>query len=82
MVNYIVVIPSYNRSETLKKKTLATLLNHKIETKKIYIFVANKEEENVYKKAIYGNFILTKIMITFKKGRNKCLVWKQKLSGC
>jgi hypothetical protein len=46
---YVIAIPSYKRVETLKMKTLAVLAKYKIPAKKIYIFVANKEEEAVYK---------------------------------
>ena len=49
---YKVAIPSYKRSETLKKKTLDTLINGGVSSNKIYIFVANKEEQLIYEKAI------------------------------
>ena len=49
---YKVAIPSYKRSETLKKKTLDTLINGGVSSNKIYIFVANKEEQSIYEKAI------------------------------
>ena len=44
MVNYVIAIPSYKRSETLKSKTLAMLKSNKINSKKIHVFVANNEE--------------------------------------
>lgn len=47
--DYVIAIPSYKRVETLKDKTLALLEKYKIPAKKIYIFVANKEEEAAYK---------------------------------
>jgi len=47
-----VAIPSYKRAETLKEKTLATLKKYSIPASKIYIFVANKEEEIIYKETI------------------------------
>jgi cellulose synthase/poly-beta-1,6-N-acetylglucosamine synthase-like glycosyltransferase len=47
--DYVIAIPSYKRVETLKEKTLATLAKYKISASKIYIFVANKEEEAAYK---------------------------------
>jgi len=47
--DYVIAIPSYKRVETLKEKTLATLAKYKIPPSKIYIFVANKEEEAAYK---------------------------------
>jgi hypothetical protein len=50
--DWIVAIPSYKRAETLKNKTLAVLQKYNIPASKIYIFVANKEEEELYKKTI------------------------------
>ena len=47
--DYVIAIPSYKRVETLKGKTLATLIKYKIPPSKIHIFVANKEEEAAYK---------------------------------
>lgn len=49
---YKVAIPSYKRENTLLKKTLPMLLNGKVNQNRIYIFVANKDEKNVYEKAI------------------------------
>ncbi|NBO60974.1 MAG: hypothetical protein EBU82_08395 [Flavobacteriia bacterium] len=50
--DYIVAIPSYKRTETLKEKTLAVLQRYKIPASKIFIFVADKEEEENYRKAL------------------------------
>jgi hypothetical protein len=50
--DWIVAIPSYKRAELLKEKTLAVLQKYGIEADRIYIFVADKEEEAVYKKAL------------------------------
>ena len=44
---YKVIIPSYNRSETLKNKTLLYLQKTNISPKNIFIYVAN-EEEKIY----------------------------------
>ena len=49
---YIVAIPSYKRTEGLKEKTLAVLQHYKIPPSKIYIFVADKEEEKNYRNAL------------------------------
>ena len=46
---YVVAIPSYRRPQTLKNKSLRVLQEHKIDPKRIDIFVADKEQENVYK---------------------------------
>jgi hypothetical protein len=50
--NWIIAIPSYKRAETLKTKTLAILKKYNIPSSKIFIFVANKEEEDIYKKIL------------------------------
>ena len=47
--DWVIAIPSYKRAETLKKKSLATLHKYHIPSSKIYIFVANKDEEKIYK---------------------------------
>jgi hypothetical protein len=52
MVNYVVVIPSYQRSDILKEKTLNTLIEGGVSPSKIHIFVANDEEKNIYEQNI------------------------------
>ena len=47
---YKIVIPSYNRVDTLKYKTLKMLERQGIDKSLIYIFVANDIEYNKYKK--------------------------------
>lgn len=47
--DYVIAIPSYKRAETLRDKTLETLKHYNIDPKRIDIFVANKEEEAIYK---------------------------------
>jgi hypothetical protein len=47
--DFEIAIPSYKRPETLRDKTLATLTHYKIPTKCITVFVANKEQETIYK---------------------------------
>ena len=51
MSSYVVAIPSYDRVDTLKTKTMALLERNAIPKTKIHIFVANKEEEVKYKTA-------------------------------
>ncbi len=59
---YVIAIPSYQRAELLKNKTLKTLYEYKIPRNRIYIFVANKEEAEEYKKILepktYGHLII------------------------
>lgn len=50
--DYVIAIPSYKREETLKKKTLALLKSYGIPASKVYIFVADKEEEERYRNAL------------------------------
>ena len=50
--DWIIVIPSYNRVETLKEKTLKVLQEYKIPSNKIYVFVANEEQKEMYEEGI------------------------------
>jgi hypothetical protein len=59
---YIIAIPSYKRAETLRDKTLTVLASYRIPSSKIYVFVANKEQEDLYKSVLkpgsYGHMIV------------------------
>jgi len=59
---YIVAIPSYKRPLILKKKTLKLLIEHKIDPKKIIIFVSDKEQKKIYEgeieKKIYNKIVV------------------------
>jgi hypothetical protein len=50
--NYVVAIPTYDRVVLLLKETLPTLLRQGVPPSKIDIFVANKEEYNLYNQSI------------------------------
>lgn len=52
MPDWKVVVPSYNRVDGFKKKTLATLQHHKIPPSKIYLFVANEEQKKLYEEGL------------------------------
>jgi cellulose synthase/poly-beta-1,6-N-acetylglucosamine synthase-like glycosyltransferase len=52
MNEYIVAIPSYKRAQLCNDKTLSTLKKMNIPASKIYVYVANKEEEEEYKKIV------------------------------
>jgi len=54
MENYKIAIPSYGRSKTLIKATLQMLANNGTDFKRVYIFVANEEECDIYEKALNG----------------------------
>jgi|Laugresbdmm110sn_2_1035109.scaffolds.fasta_scaffold01053_4 hypothetical protein len=68
MVNYVVAIPTYNRSDVITSKTLNTLKEGNVDRKRIFLFVANKEEERKYMekvpKTLYNEIIVGKIGIT------------------
>ena len=55
-MSYIICIPSYKRSQLCNDQTLNTLNKHKINSKFIYVFVANKNEYDDYKKILNPNF--------------------------
>ena len=44
-MSYVVAIPSYQRSDEITKQTLKTLKEGGVDKKKIYVFVANKQEK-------------------------------------
>ena len=44
---YVIAIPSYKRAELLNRKTLKTLADYNIPRNRIFVFVANEEEEKV-----------------------------------
>ena len=47
-MNYKIAIPSYKRHTTLNKKTMKVLERYKVDPKKVFIFVADSEEEKIY----------------------------------
>ena len=59
-MDFVIAIPSYKRAETLKKKTLRVLQEQNIDKEKIFIFVANQEEYDIYVKTLpeYYNKII------------------------
>jgi hypothetical protein len=65
MDEYVVCIPSYKRANLCNDKTLTTLHKHNIESKHIYVYVANKAEYELYDKALnksyYNNIIIGKL---------------------
>jgi hypothetical protein len=46
--DWVIAIPSYKRAETLRDKTLAVLAEYSIPAHRIHVFVANKEEYEIY----------------------------------
>ena len=47
-MDWCIVIPSYNRVDTLKNKTLSVLKQYKIPKHLIHVFVANEEQKELY----------------------------------
>lgn len=58
--DYVIAIPSYKRANTLNTRTLKLLQEYNIEETRIYIFVADQEEKEIYEKTIdkYYNQII------------------------
>jgi hypothetical protein len=52
MKDWTIVIPSYNRVETLKNKTLALLQKHKIPKERIHVIVADEDQAELYKAGV------------------------------
>lgn len=48
MSDYVVCIPSYKRAVVCNERTLKTLNENKIDPKQIYVYVADKEDYNIY----------------------------------
>jgi hypothetical protein len=67
-MSYVIAIPTYKRSKLLQEKTLKTLKDGGVDTRKIHIFVADKEEAEVYRSMIprdnYNKIIIGKRGIT------------------
>ena len=69
---YEVAIPSYKRHEAINEKTLATLKRYGIPASKITIFVANKDEEALYKQSLkpgtYGKLVVGVVGVLRREG--------------
>jgi hypothetical protein len=55
---YKIVIPSYQRVDVLRDKTLKYLLNTNININDVYVFVANSKEKEVYSQLPIKNIIV------------------------
>lgn len=53
--DYIICIPTYKRHIICKTQTLQTLKNNSIDPDKIYIYVANQNEYNIYSRTLDKN---------------------------
>ena len=52
MIDYTIVIPSYQRHELIKEKTLSFLEKHNIPEGRVLIFVANEDEKVRYEQSL------------------------------
>ena len=63
-MSYVVCIPSYKRAKLCNEKTLSTLKKQKISKDKINVYVADKEEYEIYSKILdpdlYGKLVVGK----------------------
>jgi hypothetical protein len=70
-MNYVIAIPTYNRSEVISQKTLKTLHEGNIHKNKIFLFVANQREYELYKKNVptelYHKIVVGKKGITHQR---------------
>ena len=57
-MDWVIAIPSYNRVDTLREKTLKVLQEYKIPVSKIYVFVANAEQKKLYENLNVGHIII------------------------
>lgn len=64
--SYVVAIPTYNRPDEVTNKTLQTLKEGGVTKSRIYLFVANKQQEKLYEEAVPKN-LYNKIVVG-KKG--------------
>ena len=69
-MDYKIAIPSYKRPQTIKNKTLKLLSKYNIDKDKITVFVANKEEEKIYKDSLGDEYEIVVGVPTIGKQRN------------
>ena len=67
-ISYVIAIPSYKRHITIQKQTLAVLEKHKIPSSIVYVFVANKTEEKLYRKSLDNSYQKKITIVIGKKG--------------
>ncbi len=69
--DYVVAIPTYDRVDIIQEKTLPLLLSRGVLPESIYLFVANKEEEEKYKAGIpaekYYKIVVGKKGISYQR---------------
>jgi hypothetical protein len=70
MIDYKIAIPSYKRHNTIKEKTLKLLDNYNIDRNRITVFVADNDEEILYKKSLGDEYKIVVGVPTIGKQRN------------
>lgn len=62
MSDYVIAILSYNRAKEITTKSLPTLKRGKVPREKIHVFVANKQQEKLYREKLdpttYGKIVV------------------------
>ena len=61
--DFVVAIPSYKRAELLRDQTLRVLKSYKIPQNRIYVFVANSDQEKIYSNVLKKGFSNVNIVI-------------------
>ena len=86
MTEYIICIPSYKRANVCNEKTLHTLKHNNINPKNIYVYVADKEEYDIYQEILdknnYNKLIIGEKGVVQQRqfimnqwANNKCIVY-------
>jgi len=86
MSEYIICIPSYKRANVCNEKTLHTLKHNNINPKNIYVYVADKEEYDIYQEILdknnYNKLIIGEKGVVQQRqfimnqwANNKCIVY-------
>lgn len=68
--DYVIAIPSYNRSKSISEKTLATLERNAIPKSRIFIFVANEDQLREYRSELGEEYQIIEGIIKLKNQRN------------
>lgn len=62
MADYVICIPSYKRANVCNERTLKTLRENKIPANKIYVYVADKDDYDIYlqtlDKSLYNKLVI------------------------
>jgi hypothetical protein len=71
MTDYVICIPSYKRSAKCQKQSLSTLARHNINPEKIFVYVADEEEYEIYKttldKSLYNELRIGKKGLIYQR---------------